>query len=255
MAADDAFLELEPVVGSLLERHLATTKEWFPHELVPYSRGRDFVAGETWSESDSVIAARRGGAQLALRQPPHRGQPPLLLPRHRRRVRPRRQLGRVGPPVDRRGGSSLHRHPRLPDGDARHRPGRARARPDGTGQQGRGAGADRSLQQRRLPDHARARDAHRAPQHRQAARRPGRLRAHGPCRSGRELPPPLLSRPHVSGDRARPVSDDDRDRSRGAHASPCPAPASRTSMCMRNASPAPASTTSTSTTSRSSCRS
>jgi acyl-[acyl-carrier-protein] desaturase len=55
MATDDAFLELEPVVGSLLERHLSTTKEWFPHELVPYSRGRDFVAGEAWSESDSLI--------------------------------------------------------------------------------------------------------------------------------------------------------------------------------------------------------
>ena len=39
------FSELEPVVGSLLERHLATSKEWFPHELVPWSRGRDFVAG------------------------------------------------------------------------------------------------------------------------------------------------------------------------------------------------------------------
>src|SRR6476659_2571388 len=55
MATDDAFLELEPVVRSLLERHLSTTKEWFPHELVPYSRGRDFVAGEAWSESDSLI--------------------------------------------------------------------------------------------------------------------------------------------------------------------------------------------------------
>ncbi len=49
------FSELEPEVGRLLERHLGATKEWFPHELVPYSRGRDFVAGEAWTESDSFI--------------------------------------------------------------------------------------------------------------------------------------------------------------------------------------------------------
>jgi acyl-[acyl-carrier-protein] desaturase len=50
-----AFAELEPVAGRLLERHLATTKEWFPHELVPYGRGRDFEAGEQWREDDSFI--------------------------------------------------------------------------------------------------------------------------------------------------------------------------------------------------------
>jgi acyl-[acyl-carrier-protein] desaturase len=40
--------ELTPVAESLLERHLSTTKEWFPHELVPWSRGRDFEPGEAW---------------------------------------------------------------------------------------------------------------------------------------------------------------------------------------------------------------
>jgi acyl-[acyl-carrier-protein] desaturase len=47
---DDAALiaELEPSVERLLERHLAGAKEWFPHELVPWSRARDFVAGEAW---------------------------------------------------------------------------------------------------------------------------------------------------------------------------------------------------------------
>jgi acyl-[acyl-carrier-protein] desaturase len=40
---------LDPVVGQLLERHLATTREWFPHEYVPYGRGRDFAAGEPWA--------------------------------------------------------------------------------------------------------------------------------------------------------------------------------------------------------------
>ena len=41
--------ELEPVAAGLLERHLATSKEWFPHELVPWSRGRDFEEGYEWS--------------------------------------------------------------------------------------------------------------------------------------------------------------------------------------------------------------
>lgn len=55
MAGSTGFIELEPVAERLLERHLATTKEWFPHELVPYSRGRDFVAGAAWDLDDSFI--------------------------------------------------------------------------------------------------------------------------------------------------------------------------------------------------------
>jgi len=34
--------DLVPDVERLLERHLATTKTWYPHRLVPWSRGRDF---------------------------------------------------------------------------------------------------------------------------------------------------------------------------------------------------------------------
>ena len=51
---DDAALlhELEPAVVGLLERHLETAKEWFPHELVPWSRGRDFVPGEEWDPAE-----------------------------------------------------------------------------------------------------------------------------------------------------------------------------------------------------------
>jgi len=40
--------ELEPTVEQSLERHLAGAKEWFPHELVPWSRGRDFEPGDDW---------------------------------------------------------------------------------------------------------------------------------------------------------------------------------------------------------------
>jgi acyl-[acyl-carrier-protein] desaturase len=47
---DDAALlsELRPSLDRLLDRHLGTAKEWFPHEMVPWSRGRDFEPGEEW---------------------------------------------------------------------------------------------------------------------------------------------------------------------------------------------------------------
>ena len=47
--------ELEPEVERLLDRHLETSKEWFPHEYVPYARGRDAVAGTTWNEADADL--------------------------------------------------------------------------------------------------------------------------------------------------------------------------------------------------------
>ena len=40
-SADALLAELEPTAAQLLERHLATTKEWFPHEIVPWSLGRE----------------------------------------------------------------------------------------------------------------------------------------------------------------------------------------------------------------------
>ena len=54
---DDAALvhDLEPTVTMLLERHLAASKEWFPHELIPYSRGRDAVPGEVWTKDDADL--------------------------------------------------------------------------------------------------------------------------------------------------------------------------------------------------------
>lgn len=48
--------ELESTVERLLERHLAASKEWFPHEHVPHGRGRDAVPGEAWSEDDADLA-------------------------------------------------------------------------------------------------------------------------------------------------------------------------------------------------------
>ena len=37
--------ELTPTATRLLERHLATAKEWFPHELVPWERAADLAPG------------------------------------------------------------------------------------------------------------------------------------------------------------------------------------------------------------------
>src|SRR5690349_12399440 len=54
---DPALLdELEPVAAQLLERHLASSKEWFPHDLVPWSRGRDFEDGYQWSPDEVDLA-------------------------------------------------------------------------------------------------------------------------------------------------------------------------------------------------------
>jgi acyl-[acyl-carrier-protein] desaturase len=48
--------DLEPVVEQLLERHLATAKEWFPHELVPWGRGRDFCADDGWDPDEAPLS-------------------------------------------------------------------------------------------------------------------------------------------------------------------------------------------------------
>jgi acyl-[acyl-carrier-protein] desaturase len=47
--------DLEPVVAKLYDRHLAQSKEWFPHELVPWSRGRDYEPDEQWDESQADL--------------------------------------------------------------------------------------------------------------------------------------------------------------------------------------------------------
>jgi acyl-[acyl-carrier-protein] desaturase len=51
----DVLRELAPTARTLLERHLANAKEWFPHELVPWSRGRDFEPGDEWSADDAPM--------------------------------------------------------------------------------------------------------------------------------------------------------------------------------------------------------
>ena len=53
---DQAFLtELEPTVAGLIDKHLSRAKEWFPHELVPWGRGRDFEPDEEWDPTEYPV--------------------------------------------------------------------------------------------------------------------------------------------------------------------------------------------------------
>ena len=249
---DDAQLmaELEPTAVQLYERHMSTAKEWFPHELVPWSRGRDYDADEIW-DPDTMKLLRRC-AQRAVPQHPHRGQPPPLLPPDQRQVRQRRRVGRVEPPVDGRRGSAHDRDPRLPRGDplGRHAPlERARMR-----QVSMGLVPEPRHHRRRHRLHraAGARHPHLAPQHREAARRPAGRRDHEPGRGRREPAPPLLPRPRVGGARARPVGHGDGDRPPGALVRDARHGHRRLQDARAASSPTPASTTSRRTTTRSS---
>ncbi|GAA0941613.1 acyl-ACP desaturase [Nonomuraea longicatena] len=58
MSQTELLHELEPVVAGELDRHLKMAKEWFPHEYIPWSQGRDFdgiYQGEAWQESQTKI--------------------------------------------------------------------------------------------------------------------------------------------------------------------------------------------------------
>jgi len=48
----DLLAATESVAESLYQRHLSKTKEWFPHELVPWRLARDFQPGEAWDPED-----------------------------------------------------------------------------------------------------------------------------------------------------------------------------------------------------------
>ncbi len=44
---------LEPTAAKLYDRHMGVAKEWFPHEYVPWSRGRDFDPERPWTAEDA----------------------------------------------------------------------------------------------------------------------------------------------------------------------------------------------------------
>lgn len=59
MTQTQMLLELEQVVEENLNRHLSVAKDWFPHEYVPWSDGRNFdgpLNGDAWSPEDSKMS-------------------------------------------------------------------------------------------------------------------------------------------------------------------------------------------------------
>jgi acyl-[acyl-carrier-protein] desaturase len=53
--------EIEPEIAKLVDRHLSVAKEWFPHDFIPYSLGRDFDK-EPWTPDQPRLS---GVAQTA----------------------------------------------------------------------------------------------------------------------------------------------------------------------------------------------
>ncbi|WP_255359233.1 MULTISPECIES: acyl-ACP desaturase [unclassified Kitasatospora] len=52
-------VELGTVAEELMNRHLGSAKEWFPHQYVPWGQGRDFdgpLGGEPWRPEQSTVA-------------------------------------------------------------------------------------------------------------------------------------------------------------------------------------------------------
>ncbi|WP_109525906.1 MULTISPECIES: acyl-ACP desaturase [Nocardia] len=54
----DLLAELEPVVAENIDRHLATAKDWCPHDYVPWDEGRNFAAmgGRDWDPDQSRLS-------------------------------------------------------------------------------------------------------------------------------------------------------------------------------------------------------
>ena len=59
MEASRITVELVPVVETLLQRHLATTHEWFPHEYVPWGRGQYATGDPSWGDDPLLDPAAR----------------------------------------------------------------------------------------------------------------------------------------------------------------------------------------------------
>lgn len=51
----DLLAELTPTLEGLVDRHLGTSKEWFPHELVPWERADEGTASREWDEARSPV--------------------------------------------------------------------------------------------------------------------------------------------------------------------------------------------------------
>jgi acyl-[acyl-carrier-protein] desaturase len=58
LSQTEFLLELNPVVEKELNRHIPVAKDWYPHEYIPWSEGRNFpmLGGEPWVETDSKVS-------------------------------------------------------------------------------------------------------------------------------------------------------------------------------------------------------
>ncbi len=216
---DDAALvhELEPTVETLLERHLLASKEWFPHELIPYSRGRDAVPGER---------VERGRRRSRRRQIDDAVRSSLIvnlltednLPYYFRSIEQMFGADGAWGTWARRWTAEEGRHSMAIYGYLMT----TRAVDPVDLERGRMAQVSGGM----TPDPestatgsstypAGAGDEDRPPQHGQADRRPGRLRGDVAGGRRREPPSPLLPRPRRGGDRRQPEHDDGRHRAPG----------------------------------------
>lgn len=58
--------ELEPVVAENLDRHMAITKDWHPHDYVPWDEGQNFAAmgGSDWAPEQSELSESAKAAMV-----------------------------------------------------------------------------------------------------------------------------------------------------------------------------------------------
>ena len=77
-SADTLLRDLEPDDERLLQRHLDTTKEWFPHRLVPWSRKAHELVLHA-AEVDRQDEVRRGLFELAFREGRDLGRVDVLV--------------------------------------------------------------------------------------------------------------------------------------------------------------------------------
>jgi acyl-[acyl-carrier-protein] desaturase len=55
----ELLIELEPVAEKEVNRHMSVADEWFPHQYVPWTQGRDYdgpMGGEGWEPGDSKVS-------------------------------------------------------------------------------------------------------------------------------------------------------------------------------------------------------
>jgi hypothetical protein len=142
----------------------AVAEEWFPHDYVPYSQGRDFDT-DPWTPDQPRLTASRRSPSRSTCSP--RTTCRATTARSTRCSARRRRVDQLGAPLDRRGGPPLDRPARLP---RRHPQRSTRSSSSGAGCR---SGDDRlrPRRPRRAPRHGLrrvpgARDRAQPPQHR-----------------------------------------------------------------------------------------